>query len=126
MTDPSDIEVDPKATYVRLRGHRGASKIPNPLADDSDDGWIGHAETVKRMLNGGGVSQEHQLDVEQVTRGGWRFAFVETRDDALIEALEREGHEPLSSEAFASLLEGEPVEEVRIIRDALLACERSD
>lgn len=107
MTDPDHIAVDPGATYVRLRAHHGASKIGNPLVDEDDaGGWRGAIETVKEMLSGGGP--DHRLDVDHVTRGGWGFPYVETRDDALVEALADEGHEPLSADEFAALLDDAP------------------
>lgn len=105
--DPHDIDVDPDAAYVRLRSHQSASKIPNPLVEEEDEAeWGGHREAMESVLNDGG--SDGRLEVDRVTRGSWGFAYIETRDGDLVDALEREGHEPLSADEFASMLEDAP------------------
>lgn len=107
MTDPDDIDVDPKATYVRLHAHHGASKIGNPLVDEDDEGiWRGALEYARSMVSDGGP--DRRLDVDHVTRGGWGFPFVKTRDAELVDALADEGNEPIPGEEFADLLDEAP------------------
>lgn len=108
MTDPANIDVDPKATYVRLRCHApGVSKIPNPLVDEDSGRWQGHLEAAKSLLRRDG-GPDRRLDVDRVARAGWGFPFVETQDDELVDALAAEGHEPIPGNEFAAMIEEAP------------------
>lgn len=109
MTDPALIDVDSSATYVKLLGlSRGVSAISNPKTEP-EGGWEGaKAQVVAAMKGDQDAGPDPQLDVSSVGRGGWGFPFVETKDGALVDALEEEGHEPLSAEEFAEKLEEAP------------------